>query len=92
MTASAPWSPDKGQYPVAFIPLVGDDRTGLETGQQKYSLGNVRPLTPGERETNRAPLGISHQVNLGAQSATGAAQSLTLPPLCRRPPADEPAL
>ena len=48
--------------------------------QQRYGLGNIRPLTAGERETHRAPLGISHQMNLGAQSAAGAAQSLTLAP------------
>ena len=80
MTASAPWSLIKGQYTVAFIPLVGDDGTGLEAGQQGYGLGNVRPLTAGERETHRPALGINNEMNLGAQSATGAAQSLTLAP------------
>ena len=84
MTASAPWSlssvPDEGQYPVAFIPLVGDDGPSLDTGQQRYGLGNIRPLTAGERETHRAPLGINKEMNLGAQSAAGAAQSLTLAP------------
>ena len=80
MTASAPLVPDEGQYPVAFIPLVGDDGPSLDTGQQRYGLGNIRPLTAGERETHRAPLGINKEMNLGAQSAAGAAQSLTLAP------------
>ena len=45
--------PDKCQYAVAFIPLVSDDRPGLDTGQQGYGLGDVRPLSAGEGETNR---------------------------------------
>ena len=72
--------PDEGQYPVAFIPLVGDDGPSLDTGQQRYGLGNIRPLTAGERETYRTPLGVNKEMNLGAQSAAGAAQSLTLAP------------
>ena len=43
-------------------------------------MGNIRPLTAGERETNRTPLGINKEMNLGAQSAAGGAQSLTLAP------------
>jgi len=76
---------DKGEYPVAFIPFVGDHGPGLDTGQQGYSLGDIRPLTTSESEAQRASLGVSYQMDLGAQSAAGAAQSLSLaPPL---PPA-----
>ena len=71
--------PDKCQYAVAFIPFVSDDRPGLDTGQQGYGLGDIRPLSAGEGETNRPALCVAHQVNLGAQSAAVAAQSLTLP-------------
>ena len=92
MIASAPWSLIKARTRSLSYPFVSDDRTGLDTGQQGYGLGDIRPLSAGEGETNRPALGISHQMNPDAQSAAGAAQSLTLAPLCRRPPADGPAL
>ena len=80
MTSSAPWSLIKASMRLLSYPLVSDDRPGLDTGQQGYGLGDSRPLSAGEGETNRPALGISHQMNLGAQSAAGAAQSLTLAP------------
>ena len=63
-----------------FHTPFSDDRPGIDTGQQGYGLGDVRPLSAGEGETNRLAPGISHQMNLGAQSTAGAAQSLTLAP------------
>ena len=64
--------PDKCEYAVASIPLVSDDRPGLDTGQQGCGLADIRPLSAGEGETNRPALCVVHHVNLGAESAAGA--------------------
>jgi len=58
--------------------LVGDQRIGLHLGQQVVRPHQVVRLATGQEEADRVAQGVDQGMDLGAQSATRAANRLVL--------------
>jgi len=66
---------------IAVVGLVGDECIGIVPLHQRLGLGDVRPLATGQDEFDRVAQGVDDDVELGAESAPGAAEGLAgLPP------------
>jgi hypothetical protein len=62
--------------PSVQVALVRDDRFGLHSREEIRSAGDVSRLTRSEKEPQRTPLTIGHQMDLGGQSSSGTPHSL----------------
>ena len=73
---------------VGVISFVGDHGLRLEASDQLVAAGGIVALAWPEQQAHRVAKRIRGRVNLGAQAATGAAQSLSIrPPFAMRAPA-----
>ena len=66
------------------------DVSGRDPAQEEYALRGVRSLTSGEDEADGLAPGVSHHMDLGAQSCSRTPQSLVLAPPFHTPPAGGP--
>lgn len=73
---------------VGVASFVGDHDFRLEASDQLVAAGGIVALTWPEQQTHRVAERVRGRVNLGAQAAAGAAQSLSIrPPFAMRAPA-----
>lgn len=66
---------------IGIVAFIGDYRLGGLSGQQRRGALAVGLLPAGQQQTQRSSQGITQQMNLGGQSATGSPQSLLARPL-----------
>jgi hypothetical protein len=67
---------------VAVVPLVADDKLGVEASQQDLGASDVVPFSLGQMQFDWATLAIDRDVDLGTETTPGTSQRLiVLPPL-----------
>ena len=75
-----PLAGDERAQGIAVIGLVGDHVVGVEALKEHWRLRGIATLSGSEDDSNRAPLAIGGEVDLGGQSSSGAPQRLILVP------------
>ena len=70
---------------VGVIGLVGQEGPRADPGQQQLGLAKIAGLTGRQRDADRIAQGIDDDVDLGGQSASGAADGLVLAVFFRAP-------
>ena len=73
---------------VRFVAFVGNNGIKVEWGEQRFSLGHIMALTPGQDELEGKAKGIDEEIDLAAESAPAPTQALFL---LRAPFFDPPA-
>ena len=63
---------------IGVIPLVGQERRGLDLFEQRLSLGYIRRLPGRQRKNRRISNRIDDGVDLGRQPTAGSADGLVL--------------
>ena len=71
---------DVGSQPVAVVGGIGHDEFCRQVREQRLALWRVSSLSRGKDEANRATEPAHRQVDLGAQPAARAAESLIFRP------------
>ena len=66
---------------IGIVAFIGDYRLGGLSGQQRRGALAVGLLPAGQQQPQWSAQGITQQMNLGGQSATGSPQSLLARPL-----------
>ena len=73
---------------VRIVAFVGNDGVIIERGEQRFSLGHIMALTPGQDELEGKAQGTDEEIDLAAESAPAPTQALFL---LRAPFFDPPA-
>lgn len=70
---------------VGVIGLVGQEGSRTDSGQQRLGLAKIGGLAGGQRDADRIAQGVDDDVDLGGQSASGAADGLVFAVFFRAP-------